>query len=94
MRRRSGLQISCSSLLFLFTGATVSMTEPITRVALPLVAALLLGACASGSTEAQRQAAASKPPPTDCTAWVGTDRNATMGGYLLAQGPKGTGRST
>ncbi len=51
----------------------------------------LLGACTTATTEAERQAAASKPPPTDCTAWVGTDRNAMMGGYLLGQGPKGTG---
>ncbi|MGJ7572295.1 alpha/beta hydrolase family protein [Variovorax sp. RB2P76] len=76
------------------------MTELKTRhVLLPrcatasgLAALLLLGACTSATTEAQRQASASKPPPTDCTAWVGTDRNAMMGGYLLPQG-KGSGGS-
>ncbi|SEL56196.1 hypothetical protein SAMN05518845_108267 [Variovorax sp. YR750] len=60
-------------------------------VASGLAAAILvlqLGACSSGPTEAQREAAASTPPPTDCTAWVGTDRNAMMGGYLLPRDPK------
>jgi pimeloyl-ACP methyl ester carboxylesterase len=53
-------------------------------------AVVTLAGCA-GSTDAQRQAANSKPPPADCSAWVGTDRNAMMGGYLLPQGPKGAG---
>lgn len=73
------------------------MTAPIPRLrrcaaASGLAAALLLllGAC-TGTSEAQRQATASAPPPTDCTAWVGTDRNAMMGGYLLPQGPRGAG---
>lgn len=81
------------------------MTETTPRPALPslpcwasasgLAAALLLGACGTpATTEAERQAAASKPPPTDCTAWVGTDRNTMMGGYLLGQGAKGTGPKT
>jgi hypothetical protein len=47
-----------------------------------LCALLALSAC-SGTTEAKRQADNSTPPPTDCTAWVGTDRNAMLPGYLL-----------
>lgn len=58
--------------------------------ALGLGALLTLSAC-TGTTEAKRQADNSTPPPTDCTAWVGTDRNAMLPGYLLHQGPKGTG---
>ena len=49
--------------------------------------ALQLAAC-GGPSEAQRQAAVTTAPPTDCTAWVGTDRNAMMGGYLLPKNPK------
>ncbi|WP_445286871.1 hypothetical protein [Variovorax atrisoli] len=49
--------------------------------------ALQLGAC-GGPSQAQRQAEVTSAPPTDCTAWVGTDRNAMMGGYLLPKNPK------
>ncbi|TSD58858.1 hypothetical protein FFI97_000515 [Variovorax sp. KBS0712] len=58
------------------------------RATLPLAllgALLGVSACTTGTTAEQRQAAASKPPPTDCMAWVGADRNARVGGYLLPQ---------
>jgi hypothetical protein len=68
------------------------MTSPIprpahatraTRATLAILGtALVLTAC-TATSEAQRQATASAVPATDCTAWVGTDRNAMMGGYLL-----------
>jgi hypothetical protein len=56
---------------------------------LGLGALLALSAC-TGTTDAKRQADNSTPPPTDCTAWVGTDRNAMLPGYLLPQTRGGT----
>lgn len=62
------------------------------RWALPgLGALMLLAAGCTGTSDAQRRATAAETPPTDCTAWVGTDRNAMMGGYLLPQGARGAG---
>lgn len=44
--------------------------------------ALVLNGCAS---TAPTRVARAAPPATDCTAWVGTDRNQQMPGYLLPQ---------
>ncbi|MET3493380.1 alpha/beta fold hydrolase [Variovorax boronicumulans] len=58
-----------------------------------LAACITFTAC-TATSEAQRQATASKPPATDCTAWVGADRNAMLPGYLLprAQGTTGNAK--
>lgn len=68
-----------------------TVRKPATHWALLGIGAVMALAGCTATSEAQRQATNSKPPPTDCTAWVGTDRNAMMGGYLLPQGPKGSG---
>ena len=53
------------------------------RAAIVAVAATLAGACAVLSPLLPLQPIARVFPPTDCTAWVGTDRNAELPGYLL-----------
>jgi pimeloyl-ACP methyl ester carboxylesterase len=50
--------------------------------------ALALAAC--GTPPASQQPLARAVPPTDCKAWVGTDRNAELPGYLL---PQASGRT-
>jgi hypothetical protein len=44
----------------------------------------MLAACSTRPVP-QSQLAARAMPPTDCKAWVGTDRNAELPGYLLPQ---------
>ena len=49
---------------------------------LAATAAVLLAGCASVTAPSR---VARPVPPTDCTAWVGTDRNAELPGYRLPQ---------
>ena len=53
------------------------------------LASLMLAACTTPTTAPQRITRAA-PPPTDCKAWVGTDRNQELPGYLLPQAGGGT----
>ena len=48
-----------------------------------------IAACSSVSNDPQRVTRAA-PPPTDCKAWVGTDRDAEIPGYQLPQASGGT----
>lgn len=61
------------------------------RKALAASAFLALAACSQlpSSPVAQRP----PPPPTDCKAWVGSDRNAELPGYLLPQSAAAGGGS-
>jgi hypothetical protein len=52
----------------------------IVRSLLATASAIALAGCATAPTPVARTA-----PPTDCTAWVGTDRNAELPGYRLPQ---------
>ena len=52
-------------------------------------AALTLAACSLPGTAPPRVSRAA-PPPTDCKAWVGTDRDAEIPGYLLPKSGGGT----
>jgi pimeloyl-ACP methyl ester carboxylesterase len=49
------------------------------------MATVILGSLAACSTPPATTPVARVTPPTDCTAWVGTDRNAMLPGYLLPQ---------
>ena len=58
------------------------------RCALAVVGALALTACSSlpsSSSSPATPAVTRATPPTDCKAWVGTDRNTELPGYLLPQ---------
>lgn len=50
-----------------------------------LVAALAIGGCASHGDAVSSRSARAEPPPTDCRAWVGVDRNHELPGYRLPQ---------
>ena len=66
----------------------ISQVRILPSLLIGATASLLLAACAtmSASTPVARVT-----PPTDCRSWVGTDRNAELPGYLIAQ-PNGTTR--
>lgn len=49
------------------------------------VAVLALTACSTAPNLPSGRSAHAVPPPTDCKAWVGADRNAEMPGYLVNQ---------
>jgi hypothetical protein len=51
----------------------------------PLGAAAVLAVLASCSVAPPAQPTVRAMPPTDCKAWVGTDRNVELPGYLLPQ---------
>lgn len=58
----------------------IAMKTPIPA----LLAAVALAACAAMPAP-EPQTVARAMPPTDCKAWVGTDRNVELPGYLLPQ---------
>jgi hypothetical protein len=49
-----------------------------------MLVALAIGGCSSHGNAVSSSAKA-EPPPTDCRAWVGTDRNQELPGYRLPQ---------
>lgn len=63
------LEVNCPRGTMLLSAATV---------------AILLGACAD-MTRVEMVGARTAAPPTDCKAWVGSDRNTELPGYLLPQ---------
>jgi hypothetical protein len=54
------------------------------------LAAIVLAGCAMSGCGAPRPQARAAPPATDCTAHVGTDRNAELPGYLTREAGGGT----
>ncbi|MDB5820454.1 MAG: hypothetical protein JWQ11_4094, partial [Rhizobacter sp.] len=56
--------------------------------AVTALAALALAACSTSPTGSTVVMTRPAPPAPDCKAWVGTDRDAEITGYLL---PKKTG---
>ena len=50
-----------------------------------LAAALAIGGCSSHGNAPSSRSTRAEPPPTDCRAWVGVDRNQELPGYRLPQ---------
>ena len=65
------------------------MTTCVLRGAATALAALALASCALSGGNPNRVARAAPPPP-DCKAWVGTDRDAAIPGYKLPKASGGT----
>ncbi len=59
-------------------------TQPLSVLLLGTLS-LMLASCASPPPQTPPPPSARISPPTDCTAWVGTDRDAELPGYLLPQ---------